>query len=49
MGGERTTTQGLLVQAVDVERGLLLIKGAIPGSKGSVVLVRTAVKGKVSA
>ena len=34
---------------VDVERGLLLINGAIPGSKGSIVLVRTAVKGKVSA
>ena len=49
MGGVRTTTQGLVVQAVDAERGLLLIKGAIPGPKGAVVLVRSAAKGKVSA
>jgi large subunit ribosomal protein L3 len=45
MGGVKTTTQGLKVHAVDVERGLLLIKGAIPGPRGSVVLVRTAAKG----
>ena len=49
MGGMRTTTQGLVVQAVDAERGLLLIKGAIPGPKGAVVLVRSAAKGKVTA
>ena len=45
MGHERQTTQSLTVHKVDVERGLLLIKGAIPGPKGGLVLVRTAVKG----
>jgi large subunit ribosomal protein L3 len=44
MGGVRQTTQGLTVHAVDVERGLILIKGAVPGPRGSVVLVRTAAK-----
>jgi large subunit ribosomal protein L3 len=44
MGGDRTTTQNLTVQSVDAEKGLLLIKGAIPGTKGSLVLVRNAVK-----
>ena len=39
------TTQNLTVHAVDAERGLLLIKGAVPGPKGSLVLVRTAAKG----
>ena len=34
MGGERVTTQNLTVHAVDAERGLLLIKGAVPGPKG---------------
>ena len=45
MGNERQTTPGLLVHKVDAERGLLLIKGAIPGPKGGLVLVRTAAKG----
>jgi large subunit ribosomal protein L3 len=45
MGNERQTTQSLVVHKVDVERGLLLIKGAIPGPKGGLVLVRSAVKG----
>jgi len=44
MGGVRQTTQNLVVQGVDAERGLLLIKGAIPGPKGGLVFVRTAVK-----
>jgi large subunit ribosomal protein L3 len=44
MGHVRTTTQNLTVHAVDAERGLLLIKGAVPGPTGSVVLVRNAVK-----
>ena len=44
MGGVRVTTQNLTVHAVDVERGLLLIKGAVPGPTGGMVLVRTAVK-----
>ena len=45
MGHERQTTQSLIVHKVDAERGLLLIKGAIPGPKGGLVLVRSAVKG----
>jgi large subunit ribosomal protein L3 len=45
MGAVRQTTQNLTVHAVDVERGLLLIKGAVPGPRGSVVLVKTAAKG----
>jgi large subunit ribosomal protein L3 len=45
MGAERQTTQSLVVHKVDAERGLLLIKGAIPGPKGGLVLVRSAVKG----
>jgi large subunit ribosomal protein L3 len=45
MGHERQTTQSLTVHKVDTERGLLLIKGAIPGPKGGLVMVRAAVKG----
>lgn len=45
MGGERVTTQNLTVHSVDAENGLLLIKGAIPGSNGGLVLVKTAAKG----
>jgi large subunit ribosomal protein L3 len=45
MGHVRQTTQNLTVHAVDAERGLLLVKGAVPGPKGGVVLVRSAVKG----
>ena len=45
MGNVRQTVQNLTVHAVDVEKGLLLVKGAIPGPKGGVVLVRNAVKG----
>lgn len=44
MGHERVTVQNLTVHAVDVERGLLLISGAIPGPKGSLVVVRSAAK-----
>jgi len=44
MGTDRQTTQNLLVQAVDVERGYILVKGAVPGPRGSVVLVATASK-----
>ena len=43
-GVERVTTQNLVVAGHDAERGLLLIKGAIPGPKGGYVLVRDAVK-----
>lgn len=45
MGNARQTTQNLTVHAVDAERGLLLVKGAVPGPKGGVVVVRSAVKG----
>ncbi|MGB3593350.1 MAG: 50S ribosomal protein L3 [Ornithinimicrobium sp.] len=45
MGGERQTTANLTVHAVDAAQGLLLIKGAVPGARGSVVLVRSAAKG----
>ncbi len=45
MGGERQTTANLTVHAVDADKGMLLIKGAVPGSRGSVVLVRSAAKG----
>ena len=45
MGAVRHTTLNLTVHAVDVEKSLLLIKGAVPGARGQVVFVRTAVKG----
>ena len=45
MGSDRKTVQNLRVQAVDVEKGLILVKGAVPGNKGGVVLIRSAVKG----
>ena len=45
MGNARKTIQNLTIQAVDAENGLLLIVGAVPGNKGAVVVVKTAVKG----
>jgi large subunit ribosomal protein L3 len=45
MGHVQQTTQNLTVHAVDAEKGLLLLKGAVPGPKRGVVVVRTAVKG----
>lgn len=45
MGGVRVTTQNITVQAVDTDKGLLLLKGAVPGPNGGLVLVRTAAKG----
>ena len=44
MGNEKITVQNLKIHAVDAERGLILVRGAIPGNKGSVVVVRTAAK-----
>ena len=44
MGAENVTTQGLEVVRIDVERNLLLIKGAVPGAPGGDVIVRPAVK-----
>jgi len=46
MGNVRTTVQTLEVVRVDVGRNLLLVKGAVPGSKGSDVIVRPAVKAR---
>ena len=45
MGGITQTTQNLKIHAVDTEKGLILVKGAIPGPTGSVVLLRSAAKG----
>ena len=45
MGAERVTVLNLKVVEADVERDLLLVKGAVPGPKGSLVLIRDAVKG----
>ena len=45
MGGERVTVLNLKVHAVDAEKGLLLVKGAVPGARGRLVFVRNAVKG----
>jgi large subunit ribosomal protein L3 len=44
MGNARTTVLNLTVHGVDAEKGLLLIKGAVPGPTGALVLVRNAVK-----
>jgi large subunit ribosomal protein L3 len=44
MGHETATTTGLTIHKVDAERGLLLIKGAVPGPKGALVVVRSASK-----
>jgi large subunit ribosomal protein L3 len=45
MGGDKVTTLNLLVVSADAERDLLLIRGAVPGPKGGLVLIRDAVKG----
>ncbi|HEY7360639.1 MAG TPA: 50S ribosomal protein L3, partial [Streptosporangiaceae bacterium] len=44
MGNVRSTVPLLTVHAVDAERGLLLIRGAVPGPRGGLVLVRSAAK-----
>jgi large subunit ribosomal protein L3 len=44
MGHVTQTTQNLTVHAVDAERGLVLVKGAVPGPRGAVVLLKTAAK-----
>jgi len=46
MGDHRTTVQNLEVVLVDPERNLLAVKGAVPGAKGRLVAVRSAVKGR---
>lgn len=45
MGQDRVTTQNLKVQKIDADANLILIKGAIPGVRGGIVTVKTAVKG----
>ena len=47
MGDRQVTTQNLEVVSTDEDRGLILIRGAVPGAKGSWVLIRDAVKGTV--
>ena len=44
MGNDTVTTQNLTVHAVDAEKGLILLKGAVPGPKGGLVVVRSAAK-----
>ena len=46
MGNETVTTQSLTVHSVDAEKGLILVKGAIPGPKGGLVILRSGVKAK---
>jgi len=46
MGGDKTTTLNLTVVQADAERDLLLVKGAVPGARGSTVIIRSAVKAK---
>ena len=44
MGAETVTTQNVRIHAVDVEKGVILVKGAVPGPKGALVVVRSATK-----
>ena len=44
-GNEKVTIQNLEIVRVDVERNMLLIKGAVPGKRGSLLFIRNAVKG----
>ncbi|GAA3525951.1 50S ribosomal protein L3 [Aeromicrobium panaciterrae] len=45
MGAEQVTTQNLKVHAVDTAKGVILVKGAVPGPKGALVVLRSAAKG----
>jgi large subunit ribosomal protein L3 len=49
MGQTRVTTQNLEVVSTDEDRGLILVKGAVPGSKGSWIVVRDAIKSGIPA
>jgi len=44
MGTDTVTTQNVTVHAVDAEKGLILLKGAVPGPKGGLVMIRSAAK-----
>ena len=44
MGSETVTTQNVTVHAVDTDKGLILVKGAVPGPKGGLVVIRSAAK-----
>jgi large subunit ribosomal protein L3 len=44
MGGERVTVQGLRVVLVDPERNLLAVRGAVPGAKNGLLMIRQARK-----
>tara|TARA_B100000927_G_C16109167_1_gene326455 strand:+ start:94 stop:480 length:387 start_codon:yes stop_codon:yes gene_type:complete len=44
MGDARVTIQNLMVVSTDLEKGIILLKGAVPGAKGSYVLIKDAVK-----
>ena len=45
MGVDTVTTQNLTIHAVDADKGLILVKGAVPGARGALVVIRSAVKG----
>jgi large subunit ribosomal protein L3 len=45
MGGDRVTAMNLTVHSVDLEKNVILVKGAVPGARGRIVFVRNAVKG----
>ena len=47
MGDARVTIQNLMVVSTDLEKGIILLKGAVPGAKGSYVLIKDAVKDDV--
>ena len=44
MGHDRVTVQNLVVHSIDAERGLILVKGAVPGNKGGLIVLRSAAK-----
>jgi large subunit ribosomal protein L3 len=45
MGSDRVTTDGLTIHSVDADKNLILVKGAVPGPRGGLVLIRDAAKG----
>lgn len=44
MGNDTITTQNLTIHAVDADKGVILVKGAVPGAKGALVVIRSAAK-----